>query len=926
MTKRILVCGDPTVDWLLVRSGEPAAEGGTYFWQTDQVPEATLSAQPGGALLLGELLVAMVPADIAVDRPALPEQMLREPNACTAPATWTVWEPHRRDGGQPPAYRIAEWWKSDPGEAGCIPLPRTEAPNLLVIDDSGLGFRDTEAAWPELLRAGGGSSLPEQIVLKLSRLSGGCDNLLLNRLAELGLAERTTVVASISDLRACAVRLGGSLSWEKIFEEVVQAIRSPAGPFAGRNGVVPAFGRIVVTIGASGAVLAGRGEDTLIFDRSGQEGDFARRQRGEMMGYNTCVTAAFAAAAAADDRPDWAAALRRGLGLARLLHVYGYENDAVAGGPGLRFPCARIARAYAESSTVAALPKDPDGIWNLGVFHDAAGAAADPERQGKWSILVASTAQAGGNAAAERNAVGELARRIATEGPAAALPDVPVEAVGGWRSADRQEIEGVRSVNNAMREYLRLKHPTTPLSVAVFGPPGAGKSFAIKEIAKGLGISKEAILTFNLSQFETPAELTGAFHQIRDLHLKGKMPLVFWDEFDTLCAGQRLGWLRYFLAPMQDGEFMEAGRVHPLGGGVFVFAGATRHSFREFVDGASPEDLAAKKPDFISRLRAYIDVRGPNAGPNTVEDKYYLIRRAFLLNHFLGAYAPQTKAGVRYAIEPGVLDAFLHAGKYRHGARSLETIVRMSSLAGKRKFELSSLPPDHIIDMHTDRDRFIALTRLGHREGLRVGITGHIGLDPARMAELDHGIAAAVAFIEASYPDRNLTVFSPLAVGADRMVARHLLGRGGASLTAVLPLAADDYLGDFGPSDDHRIDYAGAELRQEFRYWLAAKSEEIIELPPAATRDEAYEQAGGYVAAHCDVLIAVWDGASPQGRGGTGAVVETALRLGKPLCHIWAGNYKADPAKRTDAGDRHGAFHHCNFLGYTAGVWVDPAE
>jgi hypothetical protein len=41
-------------------------------------------------------------------------------------------------------------------------------------------------------------------------------------------------------------------------------------------------------------------------------------------------------------------------------------------------------------------------------------------------------------------------------------------------------------------------------------------------------------LTFNLSQFESPDELQNAFHQIRDLNLHGKMPLVFWTNLTTL--------------------------------------------------------------------------------------------------------------------------------------------------------------------------------------------------------------------------------------------------------------------------------------------------------------------------------------------------------------------------------------------------------
>jgi hypothetical protein len=52
-------------------------------------------------------------------------------------------------------------------------------------------------------------------------------------------------------------------------------------------------------------------------------------------------------------------------------------------------------------------------------------------------------------------------------------------------------------------------------------------------------------------------------------------------------------------------------------------------------------------------------------------------------------------------------------------------------------------------------------------------------------------------------------------------------------------------------------------------------------LPSGATREEAYERAGHEVVARCDVLIALWDGAPPRGRGGTAAIVEHARALGR---------------------------------------------
>ena len=43
---------------------------------------------------------------------------------------------------------------------------------------------------------------------------------------------------------------------------------------------------------------------------------------------------------------------------------------------------------------------------------------------------------------------------------------------------------------------------------------------------------------------------------------------------------------------------------------------------------------------------------------------------------------------------------------------------------------------------------------------------------------------------------------------------------------------------------------------------------------------------GRATVAHCDVLIAVWDGKPPRGRGGTGEVVQLALTRGTSIIHV----------------------------------------
>ena len=65
--------------------------------------------------------------------------------------------------------------------------------------------------------------------------------------------------------------------------------------------------------------------------------------------------------------------------------------------------------------------------------------------------------------------------------------------------------------------------------------------------------------------------------------------------------------------------------------------------------------------------------------------------------------------GGRLNIDEGVLRAFLHADAFRHGARSMEAIVDMSTLTGKASYERSSLPARSQLEMHVDAEAFLAL-------------------------------------------------------------------------------------------------------------------------------------------------------------------------------------------------------------------------
>ena len=178
-------------------------------------------------------------------------------------------------------------------------------------------------------------------------------------------------------------------------------------------------------------------------------------------------------------------------------------------------------------------------------------------------------------------------------------------------------------------------------------------------------------------------------------------------------------------------------------------------------------------------------------------------------------------------------------------------------------------------------------------EPVRIGVTGHRVL--AETERVEAGIEAAIARIEASHPGRPLVVVSALAEGADRLVAGAVLKRPSSRLRAVLPLLMSDYLDDF----------AALESKEEFLR-LLARADEITELPPQASRDEAYAAANVRLLEGIDVLVAVWDGRGAQGQAGTAEVVARARVRGLPIAWVHAGNRNPGTMEPTSLGTDQG--------------------
>jgi len=729
--KSIVIAGDLIHDWNL----------GSYQvdprYHLETPPSMVLQKHPGGAWFL-EGLIRKACSDLDIEIHGAPggqRGLAAKARAGQAYQVWSRFPAGPGYGKKKRIWRIDQFLgcqKADPDKTDpLLPEGDPAMPDLLVLDDLCLGFRDQRDQWPVSLTKGRG---PKQIILKTSSLEFDSP---LWHLLQKKFSDRLTVILSVDVLRQRGAGLCKALSWDCTIEELVREVEEGASAqdlgacrrVIVRFGVsgVGVFSRCGAGIGGTRSNSSGRPEkivseraefDRFIFDPDFNEGAWADRYPDRMFGALSILTAAVARHVAGPADYTLFIAIGRALSAMR-------ENQKAAGG-------------LQEGFTAETPYKEIAAALHPGKGNEPAGdfTSAYPRIDPKFQFGVAVSRDKDGQVKVESNLLRDLtgdgleyvtakAVEVVLFGPEKALKSAPKARYGYYLTVDRQEIERINTINNLIQAYKKNLDDKKPLAIAVFGPPGSGKSFAVKQLLSTV-FPGEKPLEFNLAQFQSDDDLYEAFNQVRDISVKGRVPLVFWDEFDV----DGLDWLKAFLAPMQDAEFMLNGIVHPLGRGIYVFAGGTSASFEEFDKSDLPHDDAKgmrfrdqKGPDFVSRLQGYVNIKGPQPadrtsgksrrgvkGPTHEElalgDLPYLIRRAILLRAALQIQRPHLihpKTG-KAAISTDIIHAFLRAEEYHHGARSLNTIVRMSDLGSTNHFRASSLPATDIVGLHVTAD------------------------------------------------------------------------------------------------------------------------------------------------------------------------------------------------------------------------------
>lgn len=722
-TKAVLVTGDFILDYHIY-------EGRRHHYGEKLEDGVKVKPQMGGAALVHQLLEVLLEpkkpsghmwrpflAVKDVSRNAIAHQL--DP----ADYAYAFWRPYPKEAApEQQFWRVSQAMGFGAGDADRLAgewqpaenLP--ESPEIVVVSEGGMGFREHPDRWrARNLKAA------KWILLKTASPVG--EGALWKHLAGKH-SNKLVVIVAAHELRKTSARLNAGLSWETSVEDLLREL----GPHGELKDLLRCR-HLIVTFDSEGAFwldLGARPKKTeaalagacahLVYDAGSVEGDHAYAVEGTGFGFLSCLTAALAWQITENPKaPDIAAALEGGLSAKRDLreHGHGPASEAPMG-----YPAARLAEVI----------RHPTSSYSRATFAcaDPGAAGRRPAAQGlarNWTLL--------SQAQRHQNAAFELARLVLLRGPIA-LENLPHLGIGNLLTADRSEVEALRTLIQVLRRYQQPGPGGKPLSIGVFGPPGAGKSFAVREIAANL-VVKAGWMEFNLAQFNTHADLIGAFHQIRDQVLLGRLPVAFFDEFDA----QNYCWLQHLLAPMQDGKFQEGQLTHSLGKCIFVFAGGTSWTFDTF---GPPEPgprstteseshrifRLAKGPDFHSRLDAYLNVSGPNQrhispppqgtaraqavtvggrrfGPDPA-DIYFPIRRALMIRADLKC-APDCKLD----IDEGLLHALLWVKEYVHGSRSLDKILQPVLAARPGRLHRSSLMPATQLAMHTDAAEFMRL-------------------------------------------------------------------------------------------------------------------------------------------------------------------------------------------------------------------------
>ena len=159
---------------------------------------------------------------------------------------------------------------------------------------------------------------------------------------------------------------------------------------------------------------------------------------------------------------------------------------------------------------------------------------------------------------------------------------------------------------------------------------------------------------------------------------------------------------------------------------------------------------------------------------------------------------------------------------------------------------------------------------------LVIGVTSHRNIPAHEIGPIRQRVREFFAQLQENFPALSLVVLSALAEGGDQLVAEEALAAG-AHLVAPLPLPRHLYKQDFHQGKTHATFDALCARAQVIELPLMSDSTLDGIASHGLQRNRQYSHAGVFIARHCHLLLAIWDGKTSNRMGGTGQVADYFL-------------------------------------------------
>lgn len=230
-------------------------------------------------------------------------------------------------------------------------------------------------------------------------------------------------------------------------------------------------------------------------------------------------------------------------------------------------------------------------------------------------------------------------------------------------------------VEDTIRAYSIDTKRKKPLNIVMHASPGTGKSHFVECLADAMKEDGVGQVTVNMTSTGGLDDLAGPLDEVRNLKVKGKLPILFLDEFDSNPQNYAL-----LLPLLWDGKVVIGGRTIELGKFVAILAGSMPEIGDALSKARNVKSIAGRngpKKDHPTKLHDLVSrINGPEMTIPDLDFEDVAAGRCRKVDKVcLTISLLRERFGSDLCKVPWALLKFVSDTKFRYGVRSISNLV-----------------------------------------------------------------------------------------------------------------------------------------------------------------------------------------------------------------------------------------------------------